>query len=262
VNLTSDGGKSVRNMGHYDGTASYDDASGKLTIMLQNMSERGFITGLAFDIAGAGTAGYADTDDMTTKVDEDMYDDARGKHQNKPVKTKAFGNREIGAAINGKFRRRIGTKHGVAIGQSRTFEFDLSGTRAADMNAQSVFGDDSSLVVAFGGLKHKRRDIVTGHMSLVSQSNDNGPTFDPIPDPGPNPTGPTNTSGDETTIPGGIPGGNDGDPTGPSGDGNHGGGDNGGGGGAHAVPLPPAAWAALATMALAGLNGVRRRFAQ
>jgi hypothetical protein len=243
VNLTSEGGKSVRNMGHYVGTATYDDDAGKLMITLQNTSQRGFLTGIAFDIAGAATAGYADTDEPSTTT-VNLFSDARGKHQNKEVKTRRFGNREVGAAINGKFRRRIGQKHGVAIGESRTFEFDLSGTRAAGLNAESVFGDDNSLVVAFGGFKHKRRDIVTGHMSLVTSSNDIVPTSDPVPDPGPGPK--------DKTTPGNI------DPiTNPGGD--NSGGDDNGGGSPHVVPLPPAAWAALATLGVVGLNGARRR---
>jgi hypothetical protein len=271
VNLTSEGGKSVRNQGHYLGTASYDDDAGKLMITLNNTSQRGFITGVAFDIAGAATAGYTDADNTDGAAPQvNTYDDARGKKQNKTVKTKAFGNRETGTAINGKLRRRKGTRHGIAIGQSRTFEFDLSGTRAAGMNALSVFGDDSSLVVAFGGLKHKRRDIVTGKMALVVSSDDGGPTFDPIPNAGPTdnlPAGndPTNTNpggdithpGDNggTTLPGGNNGGNNG-----GNDGRIPGGNNGGdNGGPHAVPLPPAAWAALATMGLVGLHGARRR---
>lgn len=260
VNLTSEGGKSVRNQGHYVGTASYDDDAGKLMITLQNMSQRGFITGLAFDIAGADTAGYsaADVAAQTTTLNHNLFSDARGKHQDKAVKTKKFGDRETGAAINGKLRRRKGTKNGIAIGQSRTFEFDLSGTTAAGLDAKSLFGDDSSLVVAFGGLKHKRRDIVTGKMTLVQSttpSNDSEPTFNPIPDPGPtdnttpnidptniNPTDDTTPKGDDGgTIPGGNNGGND------------------NGGAPHAVPLPPAAWAALATMGMVGLNGARRR---
>jgi hypothetical protein len=259
VNLTSDGGKSVRNQGHYVGTATYDDDAGKLMITLQNTSPRGFLTGIAFDIAGAATAGYADTDEASTTT-VNLFSDARGKHQNKTVKTRRFGNREVGAAINGKFRRRIGTKHGLAVGQSRTFEFDLSGTRAAGLNAESVFGDDNSLVVAFGGLKHKRRDIVTGHMSLVASSTDNtgGPTFDPIPDPGPKDnTTPGGT--DLTTDPGGdhtTPGNGDGS----NGNGSIPGGNPGGDNGApHAVPLPPAIWAALATMGLVALNGARKK---
>jgi hypothetical protein len=251
VNLTSDGGKSVRGLGHYAGTANYDDETGKLMITLQNTSQRGFITGLAFDIAGAATAGYADADDASSAtVDEDMYDDARpGKRHDKLVRTKAFGKRETAAAINGKLRRRKGTKHGIAIGQSRSFEFDLSGSRAAGLNAQSVFGDDSSLVVAFGGLKKKRRDIVTGRMSLVTLSNDINPITDPNPNPNPNPTDVPLIDDTDNTNPG--DGGNTTIPT-------NGGGDNGGGG-PHAVPLPPAAWAGLATMALVGLNGARRR---
>src|SRR4051794_3230570 len=100
VNLTSEGGKSVRNMGRFTGTATYDDDAGKLMITLQNTSQRGFLTGLAFDIAGAATAGYAGADDAaTTTVGENLFDDARGKHQNKVVKTKAFGMRETGTAI-------------------------------------------------------------------------------------------------------------------------------------------------------------------
>jgi hypothetical protein len=258
VNLTSEGGKSVRNKGHYLGTATYDDDAGKLMITLQNTSQRGFITGLAFDIAGAATAGYADADNTDGVAPQvNTYDDARGKKQNKPVKTRAFGNRETGTAINGKLRRRKGTRHGIAIGQSRTFEFSLTGTRAAGLDAMSVFGEDNSLVVAFGGLKHRRRDIVTGKMALVQSSNDGEPSFDPIPNPGPtdtstpgnNPTeinlgddtkDPVDNGGGSTTIPGGNNGG-----------------DNGGA--PHAVPLPPAAGAALATLGLLALNGARRR---
>jgi hypothetical protein len=256
VNLTSEGGHSVRNQGHYLGTATYDDDAGKLMITLQNTSQRGFITGLAFDIAGAATAGYTNAADAdTTTLNESLFSDARGKKQNKTVKTKAFGNRETGTAINGKLRRRKGTKHGIAIGQSRTFEFDLSGTRAAGLDAKSIFGDDNSLVVAFGGLKHKRRDIVTGQMGLVITPIDRGPIFDPIPDPGPTDNTPGNSPIDNT------PGGDDHttNPVDIGGDTIPGGNDGGDNGGPHAVPLPPAAWAALATMGMVALNGARRR---
>jgi hypothetical protein len=253
VNLTSEGGKSVRNQGHYIGTASYDDDAGKLMITLQNMSQRGFITGLAFDIAGADTAGYspAELAAQSTTLNHNLFKDARGKNQDKAVKTKKFGDRETGTAINGKLRRRKGTKNGIAVGQSRTFEFDLAGTQALGLDAKSLFGDDSSLVVAFGGLKKKRRDIVTGKMALVH----NVPDFQPIPDSTPTeekqtvidvpytPTRPTPIDIDNggETIPGGNNGGNN------------------DGGAPHAVPLPPAAWAALATMGLIGLNGARRK---
>jgi hypothetical protein len=252
VNLTSEGGKSVRNQGHYTGTATYDDDAGKLMITLQNTSQRGFITGLAFDIAGADTAGYtpADFAAQSTTLNHNLFSDARGKKQDKAVRTKKFGDRETGTAINGKLRRRKGTKNGIAVGQSRTFEFDLAGTQAAGLDAMSLFGDDSSLVVAFGGLKKKRRDIVTGKMALVH----NVPDFQPIPDSNPTPPEEKQTvidvdfdpirdltpiDIDNGTIPGGNNGGNNGAP--------------------HVVPLPPAAWAALATMGLIGLNGARRK---
>jgi hypothetical protein len=263
VNLSSEGGKSVRNQGHYLGTATYDDDAGKLMITLQNTSQRGFITGLAFDIAGAATAGYANTDDVaTTTLNENLFSDARGKKQGKAVKTRAFGKRETGTAINGKLRRRKGTKHGVAIGQSRTFEFDLTSTRAAGLNALSVFGDHSSLVVAFGGLKHKRRDIVTGGMTLLASSDDSEPSFDPIPSPGPTDKTTPGNEPTDTLLAGGDMTNPDGDNTNPGGDGGTipggtiPGGDNAA---PHAVPLPTSAWAALATMGLLALNGARRR---
>src|SRR4051794_11660032 len=100
VNLKSDPGRSIRGLGSFSGTATYDSGSGLLTFVLDNTSSCN-MTGVAFNLAGTRTATYVEGDNAGTKGDEDAFDDARrGKHGE--VKAKRFGLFEAGAGIDGK----------------------------------------------------------------------------------------------------------------------------------------------------------------
>ena len=66
--ITSDPATSRRHLGSFAGTASYDDATHKLTVHLNNTSAsgRGFLTGFAFNTKG-GAAKYLDGDNLATR---------------------------------------------------------------------------------------------------------------------------------------------------------------------------------------------------
>src|SRR5215207_9225673 len=81
VNFESSADKSVKKLGSYTGTATYDDVAGLLTISINNTSAASgaALTGLAFNVVGDGSAAYHDGDVAGTKRDEDLFDDVRGK---------------------------------------------------------------------------------------------------------------------------------------------------------------------------------------
>lgn len=249
--IASDGTTSKRHLASFTGNAVYDSDLGKLTITVNNTAGRGYLTGLGFDAAGGGASHYEDGDNASTRHDEDAFDQLRMKHG--VAKLKPFGNYDAGAALDGKWNAGR-AKRGVGAGASHTFTFDVAGAPAGSSVVDLLGDGPLALVGNFKGFKHGKRDAVGARLTLVSgtspDSNTNG---------GGDTTVPTdNTNGDTT-------GGNNGHPT-TGGDGsglppvNIPGGNDGNGGTPHAVPLPPAAWTGLATMALAaGAYAGRRR---
>src|SRR5689334_24114312 len=84
VEIQSNSSTTKRKLGSYSGTATYDDATGLLSVTLNNTSgvaKAGRLTGVAFNIEGTTTkARYVDGDNAATAgVDEDAFDDARNK---------------------------------------------------------------------------------------------------------------------------------------------------------------------------------------
>ena len=245
--IASDSMTSKRHLASFTGTAVYDSDLGKLTITVNNTAGRGYLTGLGFDAAGGGASHYEDGDNLSTRHDEDAFDQLRMKHG--VAKLKPFGNYHAGAALDGKWNAGR-AKRGVGAGASHTFTFDVTGARRGSV-VDLLGSGPLALVGNFKGVKHGKGDAVGARLTLVS---------------GTSPESDTNGGGD-TTVPtdntNGDPTGNDGHPTtGGEGSGlppiNIPGG-NGNGGGPHAVPLPPAAWTGLATMALAAGAYVGRR---
>ena len=255
--IESDMATSSRKLATFDGTASYDSDSHKLSITLRNTSKRGVLTGFAFKTAGPGVR-YVDGDlAATTRVDEDKFDDLlrRGKTTRK---VRPFGAYGSGALLNGQWTARPGRPHGVREGQSRTFVFDVDAPDAASMSIMDVMGGYGSslpLVTAFKDVRHWKSDRVAAKLTLVPPASPIGVPIDLVVSPGTGLEGSpgTGTGGTDTDHgsvgPGPVTGG-----------GNTGGGGNVPGGEIPAaVPLPPAAFMGLAMMGLMGLAKLRRR---
>ena len=228
VNFESSPLGSVHKRGSYHGTATYDSDAGKLTVTITNDSpanRRGYITALAFKVRDDGFGRYVDGDDASIRRDQDAFDDlTKGKKK----QLKPFKDYDAGAALDGKWKAGR-ARRGIASGQSRTFEFDLLG---ADPNANAMdllFNTDGpSVVASFGGFKGGKRDQVGGLLTQVSAQLNSTPGGDDL------------RAVPTTIITPVVPGGNN-------------------GGGPVAIPLPPAAWPGLATLALLAAATLRKR---
>lgn len=239
VNFESSADQSVKKLGSFSGSASYDNVTGLLTINLTNTSgaKAGKLTGFAFNVTGDGVAHYLDGDVAGTRADEDAFDDARSKKG--VVKAKPFGSFEAGSAVNGKWN--VGGKAarlGVGAGETRTFTFAVD--NGAALTAADFFAGNTGIVAAFRG---KKADKVGGLLLAGNNPNTGGDTGTPpinidvppliVPPPVP----PVDTAGGDIGIGGGNTGGSPGT----------------------AVPLPPAAIPALATFGLLGFRKVKRK---
>ena len=253
VNFESSADKSIKKLGSYTGTATYDDVAGLLTITINNTSSASGarLTGLAFNLAGdGGAAGYRDGDVAGTRPDEDTFDDARRRRGNRLVKARPLGSFEAGAALKGKFNaagRKLAERAGITAGGTHVFSFDVSG--GAALTAADFLGGDMGLVAAFRGRKFDKVGsvIVPGSVTGPSTGGDStgddtggGPIIDVPGDLPPIVIPPINTGGD--TGPGPGPGGT-----------------GGNGAPTTAVPLPPAAIPALATFALLAFPKLKRK---
>jgi hypothetical protein len=250
MNFESSADKSIKKLGSFSGTATYDDASGLLTITVNNTSTASGarLTGLAFDITGDGAAAYRDGDVAGTKADEDSFDDARGRHGKHLVKAKPIGMFEAGAGLNGKFNppgKKLANRAGIAAGDSHTFTFDVSGGNG--LTAADFLGGDMGLVAAFRGKKVDKvgSAIVLGAPSTPGNNTGGDGPIIGVPEIDP-PGGviipPINTGGDNDPGLGNGTGGNDnGNPS------------------TTAVPLPPAAIPAMATFAMLALPTLKRK---
>jgi hypothetical protein len=251
VNFESSVAKSIRNLGSFSGTATYDDASGLLTITVNNTSASGArLTGVAFNVVGDGKAAYHDGDVAGTRRDEDIFDDARTKHGRGAVKAKPAGIFEAGTGINGKINppgKGLANRAGIAAGGSHTFAFDVTG--GTGLTAADFLGGAKGLIGAFRGKKidFVGTSIVPGSITSPGAGGNNT-DIPPIiipPEIIPPVIPPINTGG---------------------GDNGNGGGNSSGGGNIDdtggqpkAVPLPPAAIPALATFAALALPRLKRK---
>jgi len=243
VNFESSVDKSVKKLGSFNGTATYDDAAGLLTITVNNTSSASGarLTAVAFDVVGNGAAVYHDGDVAGTKADEDVFDDARSKHGKGPVKAKPLGDFEAGAGINGKFNppgKKLANKAGIVAGASHTFTFDV--TNGAGLTAADFLSNSNGLAAAFRGKKGDKVGSILVAGSITSPGsggNTGGENLPPIINlPDLPPIIPPVIIGDTGSNGGSQPGGT---PT--------------------AVPLPPAAFPALATFAALALPKLKRK---
>lgn len=270
VHIAGDNG--TAKVGSFTGTATYDDATDVLTLVLQNTtagSGGAAITGVAFDVKGAATAAYQDGDNASTKrVDEDPFDDARGRSKKpKLIKAKPLGNYEAGAALDGKFARKAKAGRGAAAGASQTFTFHVAGPGAGDLTAADFFASPSPLIVSFGGFGKKAKGVDLVGSRVVPEQITVAPTSNELPGSDiVRPTSPGTVivpTGGGGNLPQGplfpIPEINNPKPQENGPGSNIDTGNGGGGAGPVAVPLPPAVWTALTTIGATGLVGGARR---
>lgn len=242
VNFASD--VSQKRLASFDGTATYDSAAGKLTLVVQNTTasaKGGFLTAFAFDASGNTVAKYVDPDGGH-KPNTNGFDEIRNKKG--IVNATPFGKYDAGAGLDGQWMPG-GVKRGIAAGASETFVFEVTGAGASSLTVADFFGGGKSglnMVASFKGLKHNRIDhdgaIMTGAVSTLDVPaviiNTDGNTPDNNTGSGSNLPPP----GD--TLPPGNPPGNN--PVGTT-----------------AVPVPAAAWTGLSTLALIGAGTLWRR---
>lgn len=218
---------SLKGLGAFTGTASYDNSTDKLTITLDNTSAtKSVITGFAFDIAG----------DDKAKFERPLHSHWKDDRNHKGiVNAKPLGNYEAGAALGGKFSHGA-SKLGIAMGAEKTFVFDVTGTDASTLTASDFFAGPATkqLVANFAGFRHHKTDKAGGAMIASNITIPGGITI-PITDP-PLIIKTGGGGGDGVILP----------PT-----------DKGGG--ATAVPLPPAAYSGLAMLGLLGAAMWRKR---
>lgn len=245
--INGDGAASKLHIASYVGTVSYNSETHKLTFAVVNATPVGNVTGVAFNLKAGVTAAYRDGDDPATKADEDAYDQLRTKKG--VAKIKSFGAYAVGATIDGKWGGGKPTQ-GIPFGQSHRFVFDLTGASDSDTVTTLLGPGTQTLVASFKGLRKKKSDAV-------------GAFLDPLPGYEEDLAIAAATGSGETGVP--VVGGDNslppvasedrlptkdelipllGGPVAATG---------------HAVPLPPAAWTGLATLALAGLAAARRK---
>lgn len=249
VNFESSADKSMKKLGSFSGTATYDDAAGLLTITINNTSAASGarLTGVAFNVVGDAAAAYRDGDIAGTRGDEDIFDDARAKKGKRLVKAKPVGMFEAGTGINGKFNppgKKLANRAGVAAGGTQTFTFDVAG--GAGLTAADFLGGDMGLIAAFRGKKVDKvgSTIVPGTITAPTDGgNSGGDGVIDVPDVVVPPIIPPINIGGGNNLPG-------------TGGGNNNPGDIGA---PAAVPLPPAAIPAIATFAMLAFPKLKRK---
>jgi hypothetical protein len=221
VDFTSD--TSLHHLAQFDGTATYDSSTGKLTVDVHNTtasSTGGFLTGIALDATG------------TTA----RYESAPGsgildlRNHKGTVNAAPFGKYHAGAGVNGKWNSGLGASHGIAAGASESFVFDVTSSNASSLTVADFLTPGKTgqeIVATFKKLNHHRSDragaVMSGAVSTSSAGGSVTPSGQPLSDPGLIDTNPGNGPGPQTS----------------------------------AVPVPPAVWMALTTAALA--VGLRRK---
>jgi hypothetical protein len=223
---------SQKGLGSFSGTAFYDNTAHTLTIDLTNTSA-GKLTAFAFEVEPGDAAKYERPGKHAPWRDD--------RNHKEIVKAKPFGNYEAGAAVNGMWGS-LAAKKGIAAGGSGVFVFDVTGANVGTLTTADFFtGTKPEIVASFAGFKHHKTDRAGGFGHVVVTTTTTTTIVNPIiiPDtpifPG-NPTGPVITVPIGPTVKPPVQGG-------PS-----------------AVPLPAAAPAGLAMLALIGLVGFARKF--
>jgi hypothetical protein len=174
-------------LGFFEGSLIYtplkDGAT--LDIWLKNTSpaaNEGYLTGFAFNNPDAVPVKGAITGISFSDPDFDLIG---GPSFDNGINAMPLGYFDIGAALGGDWMGGGDPKPGLAVGESRTFSFGLTGTGLASLNEMSFVNAISSggspgmggqfFGARFRGFEDEGSDKVPGHP-------DPGP--DPIPEPG------------------------------------------------------------------------------
>jgi hypothetical protein len=229
VNFTSN--TNVRGLGSFSGTATLDNTTDLLTVVMNNTSSKGYLYGFAFDL---------DVNEKAKVMNE-------GKHGFKSVgrydvKAAPYGKYEAGAMDSGSNR------HAIAAEASKTFVFRISGMPSG-MTAFDLLDNPKgeSMVAMFRGFHNGKKDRAGAAVVIpVTPSIVDGSTGNNAPSPTTGGTIVTTTT-TGTTSTGGKPTGGTINPPG------------NGGGTTTAIPLPSAALSGMTLLALgAGVMATRK----
>jgi len=155
----------LNSLGAYSANLKYD-TTGMLWVSLANLSplaNGGTITGFVFNINGDASASYV-------PILSDTFANLNGGS----VNAAPFGEFEHGAAIGGNFLGGGSTNSGIAVGDSRTFKFNVTGIDAGSLAAADFFSelstgtgagaDYQTFVVRLRGFEDDGSDKVPGTM--------------------------------------------------------------------------------------------------
>jgi hypothetical protein len=156
-------GPGLEGLGSYTGSLSYDQSTQLLEITLTNTSlasNGGYITAFAFNIptdASVSTVSFSSTDASFSLLSG-------------PIDAQPFGSFDLGASITSSFQGGGAPQPGIAVGDSATFTFDLTGNAilaglsAAEwldaLSTGAQGGGEQSFVVRFRGFEDGGSDKV------------------------------------------------------------------------------------------------------
>lgn len=164
---------SQHKLGHFEGTATYDSSGHTLTIVVKNdtsPSVGGDLTSFAFDAAG-DVALFADPDGGH-KPNTNGFDELRNRRG--MIRT-PFGAYHAGAGLDGKWSASHDIARGIAAGATQTFVFDVSGPAASSLHVSDFLQPGKSgegIVAAFKGLSRHRADRAGGIMTAAEHTLD------------------------------------------------------------------------------------------
>jgi len=191
VNLSGNVAASTSGLGDFTGTLTYTDtnaSSATLTIQLTNTSplaNGGYITGFVFNNPSDAITG------INFSSTNPNFDLLSGPFNVNGTSGVPFGQFDIGTSTGGSFEGPGNPTGGIAVGNSATFTFDLTGTGLDALDAMSFVdtlstgtgsggGDYQFMVVRFTGFNNGGSDKVPA----------NGTPGGPAPGPTPGPTVP------------------------------------------------------------------------
>jgi hypothetical protein len=162
VSIQSLDDQSTDSLGSFSGSLSYvpSGLTGTLTVSLTNTTDPasmgGYITGFAFNFHSSDPNALLQLTNATSPFSE-MTD----------VSCPPFGVFDSGAALGGSWRGGGSPLHGIAVGQTGTFTFNVNASDAATLGAADFISDAPNrsafaFVVRFRGFANGGSDKVPG----------------------------------------------------------------------------------------------------
>ena len=165
-------GTGLEGLGSYTGSFSYDSAQELLTISLTNTSpvaNGGYITAFAFNVptdSSVSTVAFSSTDSDFSLL-------------NGGIDAQPFGSFDLGAASTSSFQGGGNPTGGIAVGDSATFTFDLTGTALAGLTAADWLAALSSGAQGAGA-----ETFLVRFRGFEDGGSDKVPPTKPVPEPG------------------------------------------------------------------------------